>query len=60
MTLYLPCSALSADHQRLVHGLHLALYVSVGLLSHYEDVGFGLLDRQRKHLLETVVRIHEL
>lgn len=40
---YLSCTALTADHQGLVHWLQLALNIPVGFLRHNKDMWFELL-----------------
>lgn len=52
MLIYLSCTALTADHQGLVHGLQLALNIPVGLLCHDKDMWFELLWQKQTHSLK--------
>lgn len=45
MFIYLSCATLTTDHQGLIHWLHLALHIPVGLFRHYKNMGFEFLYR---------------
>lgn len=55
MLVYLSCTALTADHQGLVHWLHLALNIPVGFFRHDKDMWFELLLAKIYRLIKSLV-----
>lgn len=55
MLIHLSCTALTADHQGLVHWLQLALNIPVGFFRHNKDMRLELLLTKIHRLIKMLV-----